>query len=153
MTTMKLFGTTAAVMMGLMTASAVQAQSFRHIDQLASQLERQVREVHEEVHAHFRLTSRYVHLDQDVAAMERLADHIHDLVHRGSSVSHMRSDVAELDRLYHHVEELVEFLARNEIEWAPPSVEDTVAMIEGVAAGKVTEPELADWLRTSHAAS
>lgn len=48
---------------------------------------------------------------------------------------------------------LVEFLARNEIEWAPPSVEETVAMIEGVAAGKVTERELADWLRTSHAAS
>lgn len=48
---------------------------------------------------------------------------------------------------------LVEFLARNEIEWAPPSVEETVAMIEGVAAGKVAERELADWLRTSHAAS
>jgi death-on-curing protein len=48
---------------------------------------------------------------------------------------------------------LVEFLARNEIEWAPPSVEETVAMIEGVAAGKVTERELADWLRASHAAS
>jgi death-on-curing protein len=44
---------------------------------------------------------------------------------------------------------LVEFLARNEVAWAPPSVDETVAMIEGVAAGRVTERELADWLRTS----
>ena len=48
---------------------------------------------------------------------------------------------------------LVEFLARNGVEWAPPSVEETVAVIEGVAAGTVTERELADWLRASHAAS
>ncbi|HXV56465.1 MAG TPA: hypothetical protein VD704_01225, partial [Gaiellaceae bacterium] len=44
---------------------------------------------------------------------------------------------------------LVEFLARNGLEWAPPSVDETVAMIEGVAAGQVTERELADWLRAS----
>lgn len=42
---------------------------------------------------------------------------------------------------------LVEFLARNGIEWIPPSVEETVATIEGVAAGRVSEAELADWLR------
>jgi death-on-curing protein len=48
---------------------------------------------------------------------------------------------------------LVEFLARNEIEWAPPSVEETVVMIEGGAAGRVAEREFAEWLRTSHAAS
>jgi death on curing protein len=44
---------------------------------------------------------------------------------------------------------LVEFLARNGIEWAPPSVEKTVAMIEGVAAGRISEPELADWIRAT----
>jgi death-on-curing protein len=44
---------------------------------------------------------------------------------------------------------LVEFLARNGVEWAPPSVDETTAMIEGVAAGRVTERELADWLRAS----
>lgn len=46
---------------------------------------------------------------------------------------------------------LVEFLARNRVERKPPSVEETVAVIEGVAAGKVTERELADWLRASQA--
>jgi death-on-curing protein len=44
---------------------------------------------------------------------------------------------------------LAEFLARNQVEWAPPSVEETVAMIERVAAGEISERELAAWLRTS----
>src|SRR5207244_12523882 len=42
---------------------------------------------------------------------------------------------------------MLEFLARNRVEWTPPSVEETVAMVEGVAAGRVSERELADWLR------
>ena len=44
---------------------------------------------------------------------------------------------------------LVEFLARNGVEWAPASVEETVATIEQVAAGRISERELADWLRAS----
>lgn len=42
---------------------------------------------------------------------------------------------------------LLEFLARNGVEWTPPSVEETVATVEGVAAGTISENELADWLR------
>jgi death-on-curing protein len=42
---------------------------------------------------------------------------------------------------------LVEFLSRNAIEWLPPSVDETVETIERVAAGRIAEPELADWLR------
>lgn len=42
---------------------------------------------------------------------------------------------------------LVEFLARNHIAWKPPSTDETVATIEGVAAGRISERELADWLR------
>jgi death-on-curing protein len=42
---------------------------------------------------------------------------------------------------------LVEFLARNDIEWRPPSVDETVATIEGIAAGQIAESELADWLQ------
>jgi death-on-curing protein len=44
---------------------------------------------------------------------------------------------------------LIEFLARNGVEWAPPSVDETVATVEGVAAGSITERQLADWLRGS----
>ncbi len=46
---------------------------------------------------------------------------------------------------------LLEFLARNDIEWVPPSVDETVATIERVAAGTISERELADWVRTTSA--
>jgi len=42
---------------------------------------------------------------------------------------------------------LNEFLTRNGLTWEPPSVDETVATIEGVAAGRITEQELAAWLR------
>jgi death on curing protein len=44
---------------------------------------------------------------------------------------------------------MLEFLARNEVEWAPPGTEETVATIETVAAGGISESELADWLRAT----
>ena len=44
---------------------------------------------------------------------------------------------------------MLEFLARNNIEWMPPAVDETVATIERVAAGTISERELADWLRTT----
>ena len=46
---------------------------------------------------------------------------------------------------------LLEFLVRNGVEWAPSSVDDTVATIERVAAGTISERELADWLRSTRA--
>ena len=46
---------------------------------------------------------------------------------------------------------LVEFLARNGIEWIPRSVEETVSTIEGVAAGRLSERELGEWLRMARA--
>ena len=46
---------------------------------------------------------------------------------------------------------LLEFMARNGIEWAPPSVDETVATIERVAAGTLAERELADWVRSTRA--
>ena len=46
---------------------------------------------------------------------------------------------------------VLEFPARNRVAWMPPPVEETVATVEGVAAGKVSEHELADWLRATSA--
>jgi len=46
---------------------------------------------------------------------------------------------------------MLEFLARNEVEWVPPSVDETVATIERVAAGNISEGELAGWLRATWA--
>jgi death-on-curing protein len=42
---------------------------------------------------------------------------------------------------------MIEFLARNGVEWMPPSLNETAATIESVAAGTIPEHELADWLR------
>ena len=46
---------------------------------------------------------------------------------------------------------MLEFLARNRVEWTPPSVDETVVTIEDVAAGNISERELADWLRAAPA--
>lgn len=46
---------------------------------------------------------------------------------------------------------LLEFLARNGIKWVPQSVDETVATIERVAAGTISERELANWLRATRA--
>lgn len=39
---------------------------------------------------------------------------------------------------------MIEFLARNGIEWLPPSPAETATAIEGVAAGTISEQDLAD---------
>jgi death-on-curing protein len=44
---------------------------------------------------------------------------------------------------------MLEFLARNDVQWAPPRTEETVATIESVAAGGISESKLADWLRAT----
>lgn len=44
---------------------------------------------------------------------------------------------------------VLEFLARNDVDWVPPSVDETVATIERVAAGTISERELADWLQAT----
>ena len=46
---------------------------------------------------------------------------------------------------------MLEFLARNGVDRTPPSVDETVTMIEGIAAGRIPERELADWLRATSA--
>ena len=46
---------------------------------------------------------------------------------------------------------MLELLARNRVGWTPPSVEETVATIEAVAAGRISERELADWVRAASA--
>jgi ATP phosphoribosyltransferase regulatory subunit HisZ len=92
---------------GLFAAAPASAQSFAHIDRLAVALEGQAEQLHAEVHAHFRPTPAYRHLDRDVAEMERLARHIHEVAHYGGSVRHLRTDVERYDRLYHHVEEVI----------------------------------------------
>lgn len=80
----------------------------RAIDQFAVRLERDAKNVLHEVHAHFRYTPQYKHLDHDVHEMVELAEHIHDVAHRNGSRAHILADVRKLDRLFYHVEQLVD---------------------------------------------
>lgn len=97
----------ATPLMALTIGSEAKAQSWQHVDRLAVQLQRQTRQMHNEVHAHFRNTPYFRHLDQDVDQMEQLARHIHDLAHHGHNIHHLRRDVEKLDRLFHHIEGVV----------------------------------------------
>jgi death-on-curing protein len=42
---------------------------------------------------------------------------------------------------------LREFLVRNDFEFIRPSVDETVGVIEALAAGELAEPDFAEWLR------
>lgn len=103
----------AGAVLVLFTGSASAGPRFDHIDKLASQLERQARDLHKEVDAHFRRTPQYRHLHEDVTEMARLAQHIHEVAHDEGDVRHLRADVKKLDRLFHHVEEVVDDLAHS----------------------------------------
>jgi negative regulator of sigma E activity len=92
----------------LTAASSAKAQSYEHIDRLASQLQRQSANLYWEFRAHFSHTPGYRHLLSDTARMYRLAAHVHEVIHHGANVGHIRHDVEQLDRAFHHVEEVVD---------------------------------------------
>jgi hypothetical protein len=94
-------------------ASTAQAQSFRNVDKLARQLERQTRDMHKEVHEHFQASPQYQHLEADVTKMQKLAQHMHDLVDRNGNARHLRQDMNELDQVYHHIQGLVREMAQS----------------------------------------
>jgi hypothetical protein len=98
-------------LLALFGNSPAYAQSRAHVDRLALQLQRQTRDLHREVHLHFRSTPQYRHLARDISEMDRLATHLHGVAHRQGSRTHLRADVDRLDRLFHHVEELVDEMA------------------------------------------
>jgi chemotaxis protein histidine kinase CheA len=97
----------ALTMFSLFSASPARADDFTHIHRLARFVDRQARELDEEVEANFRNTPQYRHLHRDTEEIEELAEHIHQLIDRGASIQHIRRDVQRLDRLVDHVEDLV----------------------------------------------
>jgi hypothetical protein len=94
-------------------AQTVEAGSYRHIDELALQLQEQSRELYSEFKLHYRHVSDYRHLRSDSASLSRLASHIHSVAHRGGNIHHLESDMAKADRLFHHLEELVSSIEHN----------------------------------------
>ena len=93
--------------LAITAAQTVQAGSYRHIDELALQLQEQARELYSEFKLHYRHVSDYRHLRSDGASLSRVASHIHSVAHRRGDIHHLESDMAKADRLFHHLEELV----------------------------------------------
>ena len=86
-----------------MESTQVNADEFRHIDQLAVKIQRTTKRLISEVR-HYRDTPAYGHLLADSREIYRLATHIHDLSHFQGRLAHMESDLQELDRKFHHLE-------------------------------------------------
>jgi hypothetical protein len=97
--------------LGLFTGTA-NAASDLHVDELATQLQRDTAEFGDEIEHHFRSTPSYRHLANDARKMQRLARHIHAVAHNTGARRHIASDLAQLDKLYHHVEGLVDNMDR-----------------------------------------
>ena len=109
MTLTKTFGT-----LGLLVtffASTSNADTYRHIDELASSIERKARRIVSESH-HYRHTPEYRHLLEDARNMCSLADHLHDVAHRHGSLAHMESDLRKLDSEFHHLESVFDRVER-----------------------------------------
>ncbi|QDV45678.1 hypothetical protein Enr13x_55570 [Stieleria neptunia] len=87
------------------------ADTYRHIDDLASDIERKSRQIEKETR-HYRHTPEYRHLVEDARDMRRLADHMHDVAHDHGSLAHLESDLQELDAKFHHLESVFDRVER-----------------------------------------
>jgi hypothetical protein len=88
-------GLVGAGLLGL--AGAAHGQSYQHIHKLSIKLEKQLKELHAEVDAHFKPTPQHAHLHKHVTRMQKLAGHIHHVIDEKGGVAHVRADVKELD--------------------------------------------------------
>jgi hypothetical protein len=93
-------------------ATQVNADEYRHIDQLAQKIQRYSKQLKNEVR-HYRHTPEYNHLVNDVNNVYRLATHIHDVTHFEGNLFHLQSDLAELDREFHHLESVFDRIEHN----------------------------------------
>ncbi|WP_182867331.1 hypothetical protein [Stieleria mannarensis] len=101
--------------LGMLTAfiaSPALADTYRHIDDLANDIEDKARLLEKEMR-HYRHTPEYRHLVEDARAIRKLADHLHDVAHDHGSLSHMESDLRELDHDFHHFQSVFERVERH----------------------------------------
>ena len=92
-------------------STTASAAVYRHIDELACNIERNSNRLVSEVRQ-FRFSPDYRHLVQDARDMARLADHIHDLAHHHGRLEHLEADLADLDRKFHHLQGLIRHIER-----------------------------------------
>lgn len=83
-------------------AGTASANTYDHIDEMALRIERNSIRLVSAARL-YRHTPEYRHLVSDARDMARLADHVHDLAHHRGSLVHLQSDLAALDRSFHHL--------------------------------------------------
>ena len=91
--------------MSALFVSQATAQTYRHIDRLAIDLQNATVDLADEV-SHYQHTSNYRHMVEDVLSLNRDAIHIHELAHRQGSLRHLEADLASIDTAFHHIEGL-----------------------------------------------
>lgn len=89
------------------SAATANAESYRHIDNLALRLQRRSAELFHEFRSHYRHTAQFSHLMADTRDIYYRAKHIHDVAHHRGSVYHLENDLRRLDRKFHHLEDVV----------------------------------------------
>ena len=87
-------------------ASITFANDYHHINDLASAIERETRQLARESFR-FRHLPQYEHLANDLRGMQRHARRLIDGTRRSGNVWQIRADLARLDSCLHHVENLV----------------------------------------------
>jgi len=102
----------AAITLALVSNSA-NATDYRHLDRIAVRIVKNSEALFREFRIHYRHSSEYRHLIDDVKELRSHAIHIHDVAHHRGSLAHLASDVREMDRLFHHLENVVERVEHN----------------------------------------
>ena len=86
--------------------------TYRHIDQLATSIERQARDLQCEI-AHYRHVPEYGHLLADTRQLARLACHVREVAHHRGSLTLLECDLRQLDSAFHHLEDTLDCIEDN----------------------------------------
>jgi len=108
-----------AAVFGLLASGVAPAQTFRPVEpprvrgyealhRAAQAVERNARDLHEEVDRHFRPSPAYDQLHQQTREIERLARAVHDITDEARNAALLRAAVAKLDAEVHQFVGLVE---------------------------------------------
>lgn len=113
MTNRKNLATILAALAIATVASSANAADYRHLDRIAFRIVKNSEALFREFRFHYRHTSEYCHLTDDVKELRSHALHIRDVVRHRGSLAHLAADVREMDRLFHHLEDVVARVERN----------------------------------------
>ncbi len=94
-------------------ASSANADTYHHIDGLATKMQVQSKQLLREFALHYSHKAEYRHLRSDAIQFYRVASHIHTVAHHSGDVHHLRDDLQKADRLFHHLEEVLELTDRS----------------------------------------